>query len=321
MIRKKDYKKIVTSEKWIEIIKKMKAYGLVYLSILGGEPTLYCGINQILECVEKNKIKTTITTNAINIPDNVFTTIVESDYITPSISIQSLNNETNFELMGVKASAIIKSIKKFINAKKTPRISIVYTKQSIEEIYELIDYCYDNNISDIFLNVFVSGNKKSNLKEHTFDDYRNINTLINKYLKKNQMYKSINFQIQGCLQYSAYYDYDFENLDKYNILKYGCEAGNTKIEIMPNGDVLPCVIFRNDDFDLNNVFKEDILYIWKKSKYLRMLRKFKCKDLRCKKCKFYIFCNGGCPAFKLKKYGNFEKKGDERCQILMSNHK
>lgn len=34
------------------------------------------------------------------------------------------------------------------------------------------------------------------------------------------------------------------------------------------------------------------------------------------KCKFYLFCNGGCPALILKNNGNINIDADARCQII-----
>ncbi|MGN0748137.1 MAG: SPASM domain-containing protein [Christensenellales bacterium] len=58
--------------------------------------------------------------------------------------------------------------------------------------------------------------------------------------------------------------------------------------------------------------------MWRNAKYLEKLRKLKNKDSECVICKFYNFCNGGCPARNLKNENSLENKGDNKCQILIN---
>lgn len=85
---------------------------------------------------------------------------------------------------------------------------------------------------------------------------------------------------------------------------------------MPNGDVYPCVIFKNTQFDYDNVFKKDIVNIWNESKYLNKLRSRKCNYSICKSCNYYSFCNGGCPALLMRENKDIDKFADMRCQII-----
>ena len=62
--------------------------------------------------------------------------------------------------------------------------------------------------------------------------------------------------------------------------------------------------------------EEDIKNVWDSADYLINLRKYKCKDNSCCNCKFYDFCNGGCPALKMRKGLLISEMGDDRCQIL-----
>ncbi len=315
--KRKIYSKSRNYKSWINLIKKMKDYGIIYISILGGEPTLYENIDKVLEFLEKNHIKTTITTNAINIKDSTMNIICNSNYITPTVSLESLNKDLNKFLMGIVPNRALKTINTFLSKNKVPRINTVYTNQSDEEIFKLIDFCIKNGIKDFYLDLYVDTNN-SELKKHSILEMRKVREKIFKYIYSKNYQNKINFQVQGCLLYSAYEDdksifveTDFEKI------KYGCEAGNTKIEVMPDGSVLPCVLFKNDEFNYRNAFNEDIKEIWDSADYLNELRSNKCEDKKCLKCRFYDFCNGGCPALKLRNNISIIKNGDERCQILI----
>ncbi len=315
--KRKIYSKIRSYEDWIKLIKAMKEYGIIYISILGGEPTLYNGIDNILLFLEKESIKTTITTNAINIKDSTMDIICNSKYITPTISLESLDVDLNSYLMGVDPNNALKTINRLLKRNKIPRINGVYTNQKDEDIYKMIDFCVNNKITEYYLSYFIDLTNNFELKKHSILDMRKLRERVLNYIYLKGYDDKINFQVQGCLLYSAYEDDKSICIDsKYEKIKYGCEAGNTKIEIMPDGSVLPCVLFGNEDFDYKNAFDEDIKSIWNSADYLIKLREFKCINNVCLKCKFYDFCNGGCPALKLKNKQSIIKDGDDRCHIL-----
>ena len=318
--KRKIYKNIKKCDDWIKLIKKLKEYGIVYLSILGGEPTMYDGIDDILNFINISRIKTTITTNGYYIKDSTFDIICKSKYITPTISLQSLNNDTNKYLMGIDSTNAVNTLKKFLNNGKIPRINTVITNQTELEICNIVDFCVDNGISDFYVDVYVENDTNAKLLSHTFSEYKLLKQNVDNYITKNGYTNKIFFQLQGCLLYSAYSDdIDSELETDYEKIKYGCEGGNTKLEIMPNGDVYPCVMFDTKQFKYDNAFDRDIKDIWYNASYINLLRNYKCKNKTCIECKFYSFCNGGCPAMILKNNGDINNDADFRCQIIKNN--
>lgn len=309
------YNKYLPKNYWINLINKLKVNDVVYLSILGGEPTLYPYIDYILKHVDKIKMKTTITTNGVYIKESTFNIICNSKYITPTISLQSLGNY-NKSSMKIKSDSIVKTIKKFIENGKIPRINSVIYKQSMQDIYDMIDFCHSNNISQYSLNIYMPlGTDVKNVID--FNYYKLMNEKIEEYINMKK-YENLDVSIQGCLFYSAYYnELDNPVNNEFDKIIYGCEAGQTKLEIMPNGDVLPCTAFNITDFKYDNVFKEDFMKIWNDSKYLNALRCYKTKDIKCLKCKYSDFCNGGCPAYNIRFNKSLSRKGDERCKVIL----
>ena len=313
--KRNNYKNFISINKWLKLIDELKNNSVIYLSILGGEPTLYPHIDEILQYVDKIKFKTTITTNGLDIKKSTFDIICKSEYITPTISIQSLD-EYNLKYMGVSSAKIIKTIKEFIKNDKIPRLNSVIYKQSEKEIYEMIDFCADLGIEEYALNIYMPlGNDlKSN---HDFNYYKELDYKVQEYISKKK-YNDLHVSMQGCLLYSAYYN-ECENPvnSEFDKIIYGCEAGQTKVEIMPDGTMLPCTAFKLDDFIYDNVFKVPFEYAWGNSKCLKALRNYKIKDDKCVKCKYSNFCNGGCPAYNIRKNKSLVEKGDERCQVVL----
>ncbi|MEM4331123.1 MAG: GNAT family N-acetyltransferase, partial [Candidatus Pacearchaeota archaeon] len=93
----------------------------------------------------------------------------------------------------------------------------------------------------------------------------------------------------------------------------GCEAGKKKLEIIPNGDVYPCIFLLNKKFLVGNVFEKNMEYLWKNKKVLKKLRDYVNRDKHCCFCKYFYFCNGGCIGRTFIHTGKI--KGDLFCPI------
>lgn len=216
--------------------------------------------------------------------------------------------------MGISSKYAVELVKYFKTFNKNVRINTVITNQTLYELIELVDFCAENEIKEFFTNVYLDNNRNDNLIIRSFVEYRIIKEDILNYIKQKNY--DINFQLQGCLMFSAYSDRQFYLTNEYDYIRYGCEAGNTKIEIMPNGDVYPCASFKVDDFIYQNCLDKTVKDIWDNADYFHLLRNFKNKDKRCMDCDFYKFCKGGCLSENIKNYKSIELKGDLRCSIL-----
>ncbi len=84
---------------------------------------------------------------------------------------------------------------------------------------------------------------------------------------------------------------------KKNVLKK-CSAAHTSCTVTAGGWILPCSELR--DFKGGNVKKRDFTETWIQSERLRAVRdvsNFSSSDIVfCRKCRYNIFCNGGCRA-------------------------
>ena len=297
---------------WLNVIRKLKKMGVLYISLLGGEPTLYNDIDLVLQELDKNKIISTITTNGIYMKNSTFDIIKNSKYITPTYSLQSLNGDINSFLTGQNGDKTLNLIKKFRKYGKDIRINVVSTIQDFEDMKKMIDFCHSEGIKNLYYNIYMSF-EKNNLYNKEFLEYRQIDDIIKQYVLKNNY--NVNVQVQGCLLYSAYYDKNININTEYEKIKFGCEAANTKIEIMPNGDILPCAAF-NSNIAIDNCFESNIEDIWFNSKLLNDIRNMNNNDSNCQKCKFNSFCKGGCPAYRLHKHNNINMERDDRCKII-----
>lgn len=308
----------ISSKKWLEIIKQAKDMGVLSISILGGEPSIYSEIDDLLLGIEKIGINTTITTNGSKLKDSTKRILSESKFIVPVISLQSLN-EKNMYLMGKDYKETLNTIKYFLKNKKNIRLNSVYTNQSVEEILEVLDYVVNNNIERYSIASYVNSNDKNfGLKKRTLKDSRNLEEKIDKYIQEKYTNKEINWSIEGCLLYSAYPEImnEINELSEFNKLYYGCRAAKSKMEIYANGDVYPCICFEDLIDITSNILSSNLKSIWINDLNLNKLRNDRATSKECLECGFNNFCNGGCPALKRKVYSDqYNKFKDPNCCI------
>jgi radical SAM protein with 4Fe4S-binding SPASM domain len=87
-------------------------------------------------------------------------------------------------------------------------------------------------------------------------------------------------------------------------LLYGCAAGLTKVEILPNGDVYPCsYMFSRPEFLVCNVFAQDLSEAWARSPVLEVFRR-RVLHGECATCPYSYVCQGGVVCENLLRTGN-----------------
>ena len=94
---------------------------------------------------------------------------------------------------------------------------------------------------------------------------------------------------------------------------FGCRAKHTKMEILSNGDVLPCIAFLGEKHT-SNAFHQTLDEIWKNDSNYTKVREFKTENKDCLKCSMLKICEGGCYP-KLQRTLNPKVTKDKTCQL------
>lgn len=303
---------------WIDIINQAKEMGVFSISILGGEPTLYPDIIPLLECANESGMNITITSNGMAVPEEVLDAIVRLNHVIPVFSLQSIG-ELNRYLMGGDYRKTIKTIDFLLAKKKEVRINSVYTNQSTEDFYRIIDYCVLHKIDRYSIGLYMDINKSNNgINVHTFKDARILDEKLKKYISAKYGKNKFIVSLEGCMLYTGYpdFEHDIWKISPYEKIYYGCRAGRTKLEIYANGDVYPCICFENAIQPISNITNSKLDDIWKNDEYMKKLREESALNLECQKCGYSVICNGGCPAVKKQLYHSFDcAEKDPRCEL------
>lgn len=299
-------------EKWVQVLQQAKAMGIPFVSILGGDPSLYPEIARLIRAFGEIGVKGSITTNGLHMSQDMYDALISTDLMTPTISVQSLD-KYHEDVTGCSQRKTLATIQRLRTAGKPCNINVVYTEQTDKQMIDLVDFCLEQGVEKLSVGVFVNITK-STIPVPSFSAYRRLHEMIMAYLEGKQ--STLVFQVEGCQLYTAYPEYPTDPVEtSYESLVYGCDAGNGRFEIMYDGSGLPCALLNMSRWGSGNVFEKGVQAVWDTGETLRRIRSYKNTDNACNSCRFGHFCNGGCPALNEVSYGTIEHTGDARCEI------
>lgn len=307
-----DDKIVYPLEKWKPVFDQVKEMKIPYLTILGGEPLMYPEIWDMLDYLDEIGQKTHITTNGMILNNRIIQELKKHPNLTLKVSIQSMDGR-HAELTKGSLERALKFIKAVRSEGIECGIHTVGLKKTLDQIPEIAKFAHENGLNEFSMGVFFNINQVE-IEEISLDEYREVGVKTKQYIKEN--YVDLNYRLEGCQLWTAEPTMRREHLPKtqFEILQSGCEAAQSRLEIMNDGTVLGCVLFNKHDFGAGNVFEEKLKDIWYHSKQFELIRNFKTSDTACSSCQFSYFCNGGCPALNIKKTGRIDT-GDDRCGI------
>lgn len=299
---------IYDADKWGEILTVAKKKGVLSVSILGGEPSLYYDIDRLLLKCEELELNTVITTNGLMWREQTKEIVCSSKYITPVVSMQSLDN-LNLLLMGCDSSIQKRFVENILASGKKARINSVYTYQTPEQIISIYDYCASVGVERYSVANYSNVKSNSEMRySHTLQDLATLDDCVKSHIKHQyDSRKGIPyFSAEGCMLYSCYSDTIPKQLEftPFERQYYGCRGKYTKMEIFPDGAVYPCCRFETVLSSTSNVFTglKSIDEIWNTDKNYLKIRNQKILNPTCQKCAFYEICQGGCYPSRLKAF-------------------
>jgi len=217
------------TEELIERVRKLKKWGVCYVEVTGGEPTLREDLPSILSEVVRNDMFFYLPTNGVNITNIPTNLLRKADLIT--ISIDG-DEEFHDRFRGVRGS-----YKRAVNALKflqdhgiKPTISVTITDDNLEYMEHLIKLGNKYNSDVMFSRVIRTGGALLNNLLFSREDkvekdgVKTLGTIrvIQKMLK-----------ISKRMPMPAYL--------------YGCDYGRKTFGISPDGRMLYCIYNRNLD--------------------------------------------------------------------------
>ncbi len=290
----------INKEKALKIVDIACINGIKEIDILGGEPFLLDWMHDFVKYASDSGLSLNISTNG-SISIN----------LEKIIKISSNSLKIGFSLLGFKEihnnltcsnnyDLIIKNIKLTISSEKNPIVKSVLMKKNMKEISTLLDFLIGIGVREYYLlHEDIIGRGKI--------DYISFPEYYDFYLKLQEKF---NDEIKiGCVSASGFYKYNAASGKR-------CDAGSSKIAIMPDGSVFPCNLFAGmKDFMLGNIFTEDLRSILEHPSLNYFRKKAYSNPCKNTDCKYFINCTGGCPAHSYFFYNKLDLV-DPRCNNL-----
>ena len=273
--------------------------GIREIDILGGEPMLLAWMKDFVEYVTGLDITINISTNG-SLPDIVSQyDEIQTPLMNIGFSIHGFSQTHNTLTTSDNFSKALTCIKKTIAAGKNPIVKSMLNQKNKNEIYDLVLYLSDIGLKRYYLL------HEDIIGRDQYSDCLSFPEFYEFYSELKQNLKRI-LDI-GFVAASGFY--------KYGPRKgIRCNAGITKIALLPDGSAFPCNLFLGfDDFRLGNIYQDGMESILKTP----ILDRFKNHDgNRCTRvsCRHYSICSGGCPAHIFSVYGSLDAV-DPRCEI------
>lgn len=158
-----------------DIIPTVNKIGINKVIFTGGEPTMHKDIAISIEMIKDKcqDVQVGITTNGYNLNR---LQCVKNDLDRITISLSSLKKEIFMRYTKKNPFELIEQLQAFIKTEKS--VSIVITKENVNELEEMIDFCIDKNF-DVKLQFIISNSEK----EDIYWKRKVLYTLIKRYGK------------------------------------------------------------------------------------------------------------------------------------------
>ena len=264
------------------ILLILKHLGIDHIDMLGGEPSLHPDLMQLIDLIDHNGLKTTISTNGTNV--NLLTAISKT-YPKKTVRIGvSLNSEK----LSDDLHTYIITYKPIIKSVYSTQRTLLKSSEAFIGIPGIEFFLLYRDIMD-------QDDVKHSVPFYSF--YHDI-------LKLKKTLGNID---------GVFCSGFIPDSDRYPELEFvRCPAGTTKLSLLPNGDMYPCYLFfQFTEFRLGNILVDDFNAIWQHP-ILNHFRTFNKNNCPKTSCSLFHSCHGGCPALSYIFYNTLNAP-DPRC--------
>lgn len=295
----KDNMNIGLAKELVDVCDELK---IKHITIIGGEPTIYPNLFEIIEYINSKQIKCGIVTNGLAFEKEEFIDkLINLGINNFSISLKGENREIFNKITGFdKWDNVIAGIKNLVKKNCSVSISMVLTEDNIDTFIEGVKECYSLGVSHFrfsFCYEFNSNNDAVNYSDPSIPK-KMIKKFVEIYPKLNEACNG-RFNLFQSYPLCLWDDEFIKMLIKRNQVSSICQLLNTSgLLFDSNGHLIPCnamyeikmgqygVDFNNGKELLEHLKTEEIK---KAYKVLTGVPSIKC--IECPKLKY---CGGGC---------------------------
>ncbi len=311
--------KVFNKDKEDDVIKLIKDLGVNKIILIGGEPTLYSNLDNLIRKIIKKNINCSLVTNGRRLSKNDYIkSLRDSGLNSISISIEGSNDNIHDEITKVRGSFndSVSGLENALNHNVIVSTNTVIATRNINDLINIVERFKDYKLYSNGFNVCGPCVGKEDNNQYMVRLQEAINAFEKVYLHA----KKLNIKTK-LVTPMPFCNFDINLLKELKTNKAiggtPCQLSHGKNFIIDyNGDIIPCTHLSGysyfNIFDNGNILnKADFIEKFNSSNALKFREiashyaSYKCDGCREK------HCTGGCPVFYTKFNPNEEIKGQE----------
>jgi radical SAM protein with 4Fe4S-binding SPASM domain len=303
-----------------QILNDFVSLGGETLEISGGEPLRHKDIWRIIQYSKKKGLKTVLFTcgilskrsNTKQVNDKVAEKIKRLNVDKIVVSLHGSVSETHDGITQREGSFIetINFIRSLVRHGNIVGIHFVPMNLNFEELDGIVQLAKKLKVKEVSILRFVpQGRGKLNEKWLKLSPVQSAMLIKNIITLKKET---------NILRVGSHLDFHFIFDNSY--LPLPCTAGVSKCLIQPNGDVIPCAVFKGlNNYVAGNIHTSLLSDIWRNSPIFDLFRQFDFSTLKgyCARCDYLKICKGRCPAQRVYAYNDFSQGPDPYCPLIV----
>lgn len=287
-----------------DLVDFSQSIGTKNFILIGGEPTYYPDIFELLKYIKSKNLKVTIATNGYRFSDKHFIKEIEDFVNSIGFSIKAANREQQKQLTGTDSfEKIEQAIRNLQEVKKFKvNYSTVVSRSTIDNMEEFAQtfarLAPSSGLTYSLCNPSINKPGVIN-NEHVVPDEELVEKVVSKWPTVSKILNDRVCLVQSCQQ--CLWPKNFiDELKAKKQISFGCQIMSQKGLIFdPDGKVLTCNSLTDypiAEFSKTFKDKESFEKFWKSYKIRNLYKKFyEYPKLECKTCEVYKECGGGCP--------------------------
>jgi radical SAM protein with 4Fe4S-binding SPASM domain len=291
----------LSNEEAKRVIREVADLGAKIIIMDGGEPTLREDLVELVAYANDAGVRPVLGSNGMSLTDDLIIGLLEAGCMGIAISLDAADPGTHDNFRGLEDAweRTVQGAKNCARLGMPFQIAPLMWRGSWDQLEDIVNLSkgIGANAMEIFDYVESGrGRGQSEYELNTEQRKQIVEQVLHWQSEEDMVYRVI-----ALPQYWAEVERRIpEDVVMEKFTRSCCAAGTRYITILPNGDVIPCMVLQTK---LGNVRENNLEEIWYDSPILETLRNRELLKGRCGKCKYRVSCAGArCKAY--------EKTGD-----------
>jgi pyrroloquinoline quinone biosynthesis protein E len=301
---------------WFLVMEQAFDMGVPGLAVLGGEPALYPHLPEIIKKAGELNLPLALTTNGLFLPESLLVALEKNPNSLICLSLESPSQKLHEKIVGQSDHLVFKNLQTLSKRGIRFNVNTIGLGQPIEDLKAIYDLCAELGAEVWFLNLlYRNGRSETFFPGNLW--YAKTDQALRSYVAEKNA--STSYQLFGCQLYWTYTKSQCQaktHPTRYNKLISGCSAGAYPLEILPTGEVLPCINLPYPKYVAGNITENRLEDIWLNSPVLNDIRHKTKLPEQCLDCHLAKVCQGGCLARRIKPHDPLVNLPDRLCPVV-----